>query len=115
MRGNKYEILEFVYRQMLLHIGFEALPPKVSALKGMSEKEKGRDDESEDLVEEIGERDNAGELPEKIDMFVEYINKNYFDGELDTGSKDMLKKKGRRRNDDDDDRGEPKPRRIFMG
>ena len=75
--------------------------------------------------------ENARELPNKVDKFVQYINDHYFDGQLNAGGKDIFKKgmdkdgaDGKRGGDQvdakriyngDDNRGaSPRSRRVMV-
>lgn len=86
----------FFSSQSRLYLGTEELQPTRSAL---NKDRHGRDhlgnyqDSDVEHDDDIKD-DNAKELPNKVDQFVEYINAAYFDGQLDTGSKDILKKGG---------------------
>ena len=65
-------------------IGLERVPKPVSLLKEKLEKEKETD--------YYDEKDpNVTGLPEKVDEFMSYINRVYFDGQLDKNGKEFLK------------------------
>ena len=87
-RGNEYEIMDFIKSQIKMSIGIERAPKPVSILKELEGDKEEKDNEIE--VEE--EKDpNITELPKKVDEFMSYINRVYFDGELDQGGKQILK------------------------
>ena len=52
--------------------------------KGSGAAREGEDDEDE-------EHTVVNELPNKVDEFLEYVNRIYFDGQLDLGTKSALK------------------------
>ena len=126
-RGNKYDILDFLFRQGKAVIGLESLPPTISALSRAAE-ERRREEmdraERELLAAKEAEAadddkdPNVVELPQKVDQFVEYINQTYFDGHLNVNDAEMLKKGIGGGDDDDGDEGDVgglggAPRRVF--
>eukprot|EP00094_Tigriopus_californicus_P011733 TCALIF_11336-PA protein Name:"Similar to lov-1 Location of vulva defective 1 (Caenorhabditis elegans)" AED:0.02 eAED:0.02 QI:96/0.94/0.83/1/0.71/0.80/36/119/3138 len=92
-QGNKYDILDFLFSKTSQFIGLEALPPKESVLtkdrQGVLTNQEEQDEGTED---EEGADKNVTELPQKVELFLNYINDVYFQGELDTESKHLLKK-----------------------
>ena len=83
LNTNEYEIMEFIMTQGKYVLGTKELPPKDSALaddQTPSRKELNQSD-SEDEDEDINE--NVEKLPEKMNLFLTYVNNMYFDGQLD--------------------------------
>ena len=68
-----------------MSIGIERVPEPLSVLK---EQEEGEDNEAEANEEQDP---NVTELPQKVDEFMGYINRVYFNGELDEGGKQLFK------------------------
>ena len=65
-------------------IGLKRVPKPLSLLKEASEEVNQTDDEDEKDT-------NVTELPEKVDEFMSYINRVYFDGQLDEKGKEIFK------------------------
>ena len=66
--------------------------------KGSGAAREGEDDEDE-------EHTVVNELPNKVDEFLEYVNRIYFDGQLDLGTKSALKADLKQRKEDDQGSG----------
>ena len=60
----------------------------------LRKRELEENDETEESDEEYDQ--NAAQLPEKVDEFLDFINNMYFDGEMDTKSKGILKQDSNR-------------------
>ena len=75
-KGNKYEIIQFIVDQSKKSMGLSVAEKPMSIL-----------DEYNDDHDDSGCHSDGGdpmeELPEKVDMFLDYINSLYFDGQLD--------------------------------
>ena len=119
-RGNKYDILDFVFHRTSQLIGLKPLDPRVSALKidreGEDDLSEGDDDLDDLEIEECDENDRKNllavhELPRKVDMFSQYVNDMYFDGDIDATSEDYLKKSMAEGNVDQCSEGKEKPRK----
>lgn len=92
-QGNKYDILDFLFSKTRQFIGLEPLPPKESALTKDRQGILTNQEEPDQALEEDEDADkNVTELPQKVELFLNYINDVYFQGELDTETKHMLKK-----------------------
>ena len=65
--------------------------------------EKGAGAAREDDEDE--EHTVVNELPNKVDEFLEYVNRIYFDGQLDLGTKSALKADLKQRKEDDQGSG----------
>ena len=78
-KGNKYEIIQFIVDQSKKSLGLSVAEKPMSIL-----------DEYNDDHDDSGCHSDGGdpmeELPEKVDMFLDYINSLYFDGQLDMKS-----------------------------
>ena len=87
-QGNKYEIMDFVKSRLRMSIGLQRAPKPVSVLENVEEEteevnhENDEDDDKDSSVEE---------LPKKVDEFMNYINRVYFDGNLDQDGKQMFR------------------------
>ena len=87
-QGNKYEIMDFVKSRLRMSIGLQRAPKPVSVLENVEEEteevnhENDEDDDKDSRVEE---------LPKKVDEFMNYINRVYFDGNLDQDGKQMFR------------------------
>lgn len=112
-RGNQYDILDFLYGQTRQLIGLDTPSPTVSVLSKDQKGNKSIEEENQNETDpgevhlvncftfyvlyqlnfsENEEVDpNVEELPEKVDLFVNYINNVYFNGNLDMESKQMFK------------------------
>ena len=66
--------------------------------KGSGAAREGEDDEDE-------EHTVVNELPNKVDEFLEYVNRIYFDGQLDLGTKSALKADLKQRKEDEEGSG----------
>ena len=66
--------------------------------KGSGAAREGEDDEDE-------EHTVVNELPNKVDEFLEYVNRIYFDGQLDLGTKSALKADLKQRKEDEQGSG----------
>ena len=66
--------------------------------KGSGAAREGEDDEDE-------EHTVVNELPNKVDEFLEYVNRIYFDGQLDLGTKSALKADLKQRKEDEEASG----------
>ena len=86
MAGNKFEILDFVKSRMKMSIGLQKAPIPVSILKDEEE-----EDESERDAQDEVKDPNVEGLPKKVDEFMSYINRVYFDGNLDNNGKELFK------------------------
>ena len=95
-RGNEYEIMDFIKSRMRMSIGIERAPKPLSVLKEREEEE-----EDNETNENEEQDPNVSGLPKKVDEFMEYINRIYFDGELDQGGKQLLKSDLTRLGNDD--------------
>ena len=83
-QGNKFEIIDFVKSRMKMTIGVEKAPKPESILKKKEEVEDTKE-------EEEGKDPNVEGLPKKVDEFMAYINRAYFDGKLDDDGKELFK------------------------
>ena len=86
--GNKYEIIDFVKSRVKMSIGLEKAPKPVSILKERNDGIKDRSD-TEDGNEDADP--NVAGLPTKVDEFMSYINRVYFDGKLEQDGKQLFK------------------------
>ena len=66
--------------------------------KGSGAAREGEDDEDE-------EHTVVNELPNKVDEFLEYVNRIYFDGQLDLGTKSALKADLKQRKENEEGSG----------
>lgn len=98
-KPNEFEILDFVTNRFK---GLLGMAPKQRKIPVLVE-EVAKDERRKSVVPQAMQ-----ELPGKVDTFIDHINQFYFDGQLDVGSKDMLKK-GMRHGDDE---GQGQRRRI---
>ena len=85
-QGNKFEIIDFVKSRMKMTIGVEKASTPMSILKNREQVEDGKEKEEED-----GKDPNVEGLPKKVDEFMAYINRVYFDGKLDNEGKELFK------------------------
>ena len=83
-QGNKYEIIQFIVDQSKKSLGLRV------AEKPMSILERDKDEDDWDDEDDSGYDDPVEDLPEKVDLFLDYINKLYFEGELDMKSKQVF-------------------------
>ena len=110
-KGNELEVIQYIKdaaRSMAgrgPRPGFlqEFAPEGPDTGKLVDEKGAGQGSEDED---EDGPS-VVKELPNKVDEFLEYVNRIYFDGDLDLGTKGVLKREMKQPHDDDkkDDNG----------
>ena len=86
-RGNEYEIIDFIKSRIKMSVGIEIAPKPISVLQEKEEKEEDTKEEEDD-----DEKDpNVTELPQKVDEFMNFLNRLYFEGELGPDDKDFLK------------------------
>ena len=77
--------MDFVKSRIKMSIGLQRAPKPVSVLDTAKD---NQDDENE---EELDKDPNVEGLPKKVDQFMSYINRVYFDGKLDLDGKQMFK------------------------
>ena len=77
--------MDFVKSRIKMSIGLQRAPKPVSVLDKVEE-EKAEENDVEDDKDPIVEK-----LPKKVDEFMNYINRVYFDGKLDSDGKQMFK------------------------
>ena len=86
--GNKYEIIDFVKSRIKMSIGLERAPKPASILKEQNDRIGNKSD-----IDDNNENadPNVTGLPTKVDEFMSYINRVYFDGKLEQDGKQFFK------------------------
>ena len=87
-RGNKYEIVRFILDQSKKSVGLKHPDKPVSIVK--VEKETSFANEEEGVKED--DHHPIEELPDKVDLFLDYVNSIYFDGKLDLKTKQIFER-----------------------
>ena len=102
VQGNKYEIIQFIKSRARMASGLEVAPKPQSIVRKHDEivedhGEKLEQDLDSESEHEEDEQDPEPDIPtddltKKMDMFLNYVNNTYFDGEIDLKSKDAFKR-----------------------
>ena len=80
--------MDFVKSRLRMSIGLQRAPKPVSVLENVEEEKEEVNHEND---EDDDKDSNVEELPKKVDEFMNYINRVYFDGNLDQDGKQMFR------------------------